>query len=395
MFQRLPNGRPACDVVEGFGKGEAMPRTYRTIDSDGHVTEPPDLWEKYIDPAFRDHAPRFVSNDDGSECILVEDIVRHFARGYAGATCFGKPPIGRYQEGVQGGFDPHLRIPDMDADGIDAAFLYPSMSLQFINFVKDDKLAGAICRAYNRWLADYCSAYPDRLFGVAMLPMQSIEVAIAEADFARSELGMTAGFLRPNPCHDRTIYDRAYDPVWAAVQDLDLAIGLHEGTGAGVPSLAHDRFESTAAKHVASHTFEMMAACAGLIMTGVCERFPGVRFGFLESGGGWVAPWLDRMDRHVHGPLDDTGLRLRPSDYFRRQCWISFEPVEHSLSVLADYIGPENILWATDYPHTDGFPDAVGLMRSLGMAPATERRVLAEGAIRFYGMGDPAQLMDA
>lgn len=370
-----------------------MSRTYRTIDSDGHVTEPPDLWRNYIDAPFKDRAPRFVSDEDGSERLLVEDTVRLFPKGFAGATSFGKRPIGRYLEGEQGGFDPDVRISVMDAEEIDAAFLYPSMSLQFINFVKDPALAGAICRAYNRWLADYCSAHPDRLFGVAMLPMQSNAVAIAEAEFARKELGMKGAFLRPNPCHDRLLYDPSYDGVWAALQDLDIAVGFHEGTGAGVPSLAHDRFDTNVGRHSASHTFEMMTAFAGLILTGVCERHPRLRFGFLESGGGWVAPWLDRLDRHVHGPLDDTRLPKKPSEYFRRQCWISFEPSEDSLKVLADHIGPERIMWATDYPHTDGFPGAVARIRSIGMPPETERRVLAEGSIRFYNMGDPAELL--
>ena len=76
-----------------------------------------------------------------------------------------------YKQGREGGFDPHARIPDMDLDGIDAAFLYPSIGL-FAGGIQDPELAAAICRAYNRWLADYCKPYPDRLFGVAMLPMQ-------------------------------------------------------------------------------------------------------------------------------------------------------------------------------------------------------------------------------
>jgi len=370
-------------------------RTYRTIDADGHVTEPPDLWQQYTDPTFRGRAPRFVTDADGTERVLVEDTERVFpasSGGFGGATSFGQKPSG-YLSGRKGGFDPHARIPDMDTDGIDAAFLFPSMALQFLGFVKDPSLAAAICRAYNRWLADYCAAYPDRLFGVAMLPMQSIDVAVQEARFAAVELGMRAGFLRPNPCHGRTIYDPAYDPVWAEAQELDFAIGLHEGTGVGVPSLGFDRFEGAAARHTVTHTFEMMAACAGLIMTGVCERFPKLRFGFLESGGGWVAPWLDRMDRHVKGPMNDTGLRSLPSEYFQRQCWISFEPVEGCLRALADYIGPEKVLWATDYPHLDGFPGAPRLIRSLGMSNETERRVLAEGAIRFYNLGDPAAVL--
>ena len=87
------------------------------------------------------------------------------------------------------GFDPHKRIPDMDADGIDAAFLYPSLGL-FSGAIHDPKLAAATCRAYNRWLADYCKPYPDRLFGVAMLPLQDVDLTIKEMTFARKELGM-------------------------------------------------------------------------------------------------------------------------------------------------------------------------------------------------------------
>src|SRR5207247_1256937 len=164
----------------------------------------------------------------------------------------------QYIDGRKGGFDPHARIPDMDLDGIDAAFLYPSVGL-FAGAIKDPPLAAAVCRAYNRWLADYCQPYPDRLFGVAMLPMQSID---------------------------------------AAIEELDFSIGLHEGASGGMPQVGVDRFETRGAKHIISHTMEMMLAAMSVIWSGVCDRHPKVRIAFLESGGGWIAPWLDRMDRH-------------------------------------------------------------------------------------------------
>src|SRR5262249_57553449 len=85
----------------------------------------------------------------------------------------------KYVDGRKGGFDPHARIVDLDMDGIDAAFLYPSVGL-FSGAIQDPALAAAMCRGYNRWLADYSAPYPDRLFGVAMLPMQSIPLAIEE-----------------------------------------------------------------------------------------------------------------------------------------------------------------------------------------------------------------------
>ena len=122
-------------------------------------------------------------------------------------------------------------------------------------------------------------------------------------------------------------------------------------------------------------------------MCGICDRFPKLRVGFMEAGGGWIAGWLDRMDRCFDDiGLNDTGLTLRPSDIFRRQCFISFEPVERALPLLADYIGRENILWATDYPHADGFTDAPGLLKKLGMAPDLLQTIMAAGAKRYYGL---------
>jgi uncharacterized protein len=123
-----------------------------------------------------------------------------------------------------------------------------------------------------------------------------------------------------------------------------------------------------------------------MIMCGPCDRHPELRLSFLESGGGWMAGLLDRMDRHFDDQgMNDTGLTTRPSEIFRRQCFISFEPVEGALKVLADYIGSENILWATDYPHVDGYWGAVQMIRDLGLPPQTERNVLSGGAKRYYG----------
>jgi uncharacterized protein len=250
-------------------------------------------------------------------------------------------------------------------------------------------LAAAMCRAYNRWLADYCRAYPDRLFGVAMLPMQSIELAIEEMRFARTQLGMRAGFLRPNPYNGRMLHHPDYTPFWKEVENLDFAIGLHEGASGGMPQVGVDRFTTRGAKHIVSHTMEMMLAAMSVIWEGVCDRHPRVRIAFLESGGGWIAPWLDRMDRHFDDKgFNDSGLSMRPSELFQRNCWISFEPVEGSLTVLADYIGPHKILWATDYPHPDGFfPGAPKMIADRpGLSEATRREILGGGARRFYGL---------
>jgi hypothetical protein len=174
------------------------------IDSDDHILEPLTLWDDYIDLPFRERAPKVVVDTDGKQRLLIEEQVLGSRRGMGGLGGVGarqgavSAETMSYEERRPGGFDRRKRIPDMDLDGIDAALLYPSMGL-FAGAVHDPALAGAMCRAYHRWLADYCKPYPDRLFGIAMLPMQSVDHAIAEMRFARRELGFRGGFLRPNP----------------------------------------------------------------------------------------------------------------------------------------------------------------------------------------------------
>src|SRR5438045_428438 len=223
-----------------------------------------------------------------------------------------------------------------------------------------------------------------------MLPLQDVELAIVDIRFAKKELGFKGGFLLPNPYDGKMINHPDFEPFWAAAEDLDFSIGFHEGASSGMPTVAIDRFEGRAAKHIVSHTMEMRLACLAVIWGGLCEKHPKIRIGFLESGGGWVAPWLDRMDRHFDDQgFNDSGLKTRPSELFQRNCWISFEPVEGSLRVLADYIGANKIMWATDYPHPDGFfPGAPDMVRKQlkGASAKTRQQVMAEGAKSFYGL---------
>lgn len=368
-----------------------MKTNYRVVDADGHVLEPPDMWEQYIEPKFRDRCPKLTVREDGTEVFRIEDHELDLGSTFGLLGSIGSREGENslfipYESGRPGGFDPHERIKDMDREQIDAAFLYPSLGL-FLGTVKDPDTAAAGCRAYNRWLADYCGAYPERLFGAAMVPFQSIPHAIAEMEFAVRELGQRAVFLRPNPYGERVLHHPDNDPFWARAQDLDVAIGIHEGMSSGQPNLGVERYHTFAARHCVSHTFEMMAAAASIILCGVADRFPTLRFGFLEASGGWMAGWLDRMDRHyTDRGMNDSGLSMLPSDLFRRQCFIAFEPVEQALVHLADYIGPQNILWATDYPHVDGFWNAPRLIRNMGMSEATLNGVLSGGAKRFYNL---------
>src|ERR1700735_103290 len=123
-----------------------MTREYRVIDADGHILEPLSLWIDYMDPAFRDRAPRLIRDTDGKERLLIADQVLGSKKGMGALGAVGArdgvvvDDTMEYEQGRKGGFDPHARIPDMDMDGIDAAFLYPSIGL-FGGAVPDPRVA--------------------------------------------------------------------------------------------------------------------------------------------------------------------------------------------------------------------------------------------------------------
>src|SRR5439155_24392721 len=132
-------------VLYASERRRVMARSYNVIDADGHILEPLDLWDKYIDPEFHERRPRFVIDDNGKERLEVEGKLLGNPRGIGSLGSVGvrqgavKPDTLKYAEGKKGGFDPHARIVDMDADGIDAAFLYPSLGL-FAGAVEDPGL---------------------------------------------------------------------------------------------------------------------------------------------------------------------------------------------------------------------------------------------------------------
>ncbi|HXY28679.1 MAG TPA: amidohydrolase family protein, partial [Acidimicrobiales bacterium] len=222
------------------------------------------------------------------------------------------------------------------------------------------------------------------LFGAAMLPLQDPEAAARELRRAVTELGFVAGFVRPNPCQCRSLNDRAYDPVWDVAEELAVPIGVHEGSSVIVPTLGSDRPFNPLILHAVSHSFEEMLACAQLIAFGVLERHPGLRVVFLESSGGWAPFWLERLDEQAEsfgGFCPD--LRLRPSEYFARQCAISFEVDERTLPALVPFVGADRVVWGSDYPHHDAtFPGAVdALRRTLAPCPtAVQAKVLGLNA---------------
>lgn len=366
---------------------------FKVADSDMHVIEPPDLWLRYIDPRFKARAP-----------VGLTEVPRDLAIEWEGKRIPNSTPLSRrmlrvtqtaqadrYAHGEARGYDASSQLDAMDREGIDVAVLFPSRGL-FALAVDgmDPALAAAIARAYNDWLADFCGEDPARLSGAAMLAPHDVDAAVREARRAVSELGFKATFMRPNPINGRYWHHPGYDPLWEELERLDVPIGFHEGGSGEIPYISQtgDRFDKGIMGHVASHSLEMMQACISMCMGGVLERFPRLRVAFLEGNCGW-APWLLwRMDEHIEwrGAVEAPELRLKPSEYFRRQCFVSIE-CDETPGVPAAEALPDNVVFSTDYPHGDSkYPRATEHFLKLPLQETTARKILWDNWKRLYAI---------
>ncbi|HVA84097.1 MAG TPA: amidohydrolase family protein [Candidatus Binataceae bacterium] len=368
----------------------------KIIDSDAHVVEPRALWEEYVEPAFRDRIPRVVKDADGVDRFAVGQAAR--AGIYAPAAMCIPGGLSRPELASQlswddlrpGSYDPHARIQDMDSEGIDVSFLFPSLALAYVA-IREADLAAAACGAYNNWMADFCGAYPERLYSIAPVPLFEVDAAIAEMRRVVKEHGVRAVLVRPNPYGGRLLSDPAYDPFWREAQELDCTIAVHGAVGGDMPTAGFDRYRDFFQRMIISHPLEQQMACMTLICGGVLEKYPRLRVAFLEAGGLWAPYWLARLDE-FHGKIGHMAprIKLKPSEYFRRQCFCSCEPDDVALKTVAALDAGDFLMWASDYPHYDcEFPGAVRELREhcAALGPETQRKIMGENAARCYGLG--------
>ncbi len=351
----------------------------RTIDADGHVMEPDAIWTEYLPRELHALAPRRVVDSEGRSRQLIGGELKEFI------------PMGpdwgqRYRHG---GHDPKLRLEDMDTEGIEISVLFPTTGL-FFPGLADARAQVALCHAYNDWLRDFCATDPARLVGVAVVPQLDVDATLAEARRAVVELGFRGVMLRPNPIGGRGLDDPAWDPLWSLLAELGVPAAIHEGTTQDVVQSGYDRFTNFMFRHACSHPHEQQIACLSLIGAGVLERHPGLRVAFLESGCGWIAWWLERLEEHVeHWGHASRPLPLAPTEYFLRQCFISAEPDERTLPGVIELLGDRNVIFASDYPHPDAkFPGVVAEMADRDdLSDASKARILRDNAARCFGLG--------
>ena len=373
------------------------------LSSDSHVFEPPDLWVTRIDAAFRARAPRLQRIDGADQIVIEADqvlsgiglISNAGARFEAPETISGQ---GRFEDVPAGGYDPAQHLADMRIDGVAGEVLYPSQGLFYFR-IADGALMSAIFRAYNDWLAEFCGTDPDRLKGIAMINLDDVEDGIRELERA-ARLGLAGAMITEYPLEHRRYDQPEYERFWAAAAGLGMPLSLHTATRRqGKIRGAGDKTLRDASSRATKAFYPALSLC-DLIFSGVFERHPALTLAIVEFELAWAPHVLSTMDytyRERHG---EAFYRfkdgLRPSDFFRRNVVLSFQ--EDAIGIrLRDTIGVDNMMWGSDYPHSEStFPQSRKILAEIlaGVPEDEQARIVGGTTARVYHF-DVARLTPA
>ena len=355
--------RATTKAGEKIKSDEEMRMGALAISADSHIVEPREIFDS-IAERFGDRAPQIIQHPDWSDFLRSPDPTAGPMAGIAGL------PIGRLgiagrrlddpetQRIMRQGYaglnpgilDPNERLKEQDLDGVSAEVLYPSVFFRVFGLA-DTEVVLALFRNYNDWLFSYCQQQPDRLIGLALLPMQDPDQAADELERIL-RLGYKGACIPCTAIGGRPYNDRAYDQIWARAEEAGLPLGLHIFTG------AHDGLTGlTGVDPIASYASAaviIQLTLSDLICQGVAHRFPRLKFISAEFNTGWLANWLERLDHAFYRARSSapTELDLQPSEYWRRQFYATFEDDRNGI-LTRDDCGVETLMWGSDYPHHD------------------------------------------
>jgi predicted TIM-barrel fold metal-dependent hydrolase len=341
---------------------------YRVIDADGHVVERDDQIFKYLDEPFR-----------GREDVLTVPFFPSLDGWHRAARRIADGK-GRRMSAPQA----KEWLAFVDEAGVEASVLYPTNGLAY-GLIKDREWARALARAYNTFLyTEFLRVAPDRLKGMALIPLQDIPEAVKELRRAITELGMVGAVL-PAVGLRVPFGDPHYDPLYAEAERLGCMLAIH---GAPAQGLGFDFFERLVEARALSHPFAQMIQCTSMVLGGALERFPRLRLAFMEAGSGWVPFMLERLD----GEFKHRGaaLKIPPSEQLRSErIFFHCELTEAMLPVAVESVGDGHFFAASDFPHEPAheFPEAIEAFgKRADLTESAKARILVENPRRLYGL---------
>jgi len=363
---------------------------YQLISADDHIDLrylPRDLWQTRVPAAARDRVPRVEDTDQGPMWLCGDNVWGAWGRGGHSALKWALDRTGESEAARP--TTPHLRLADLDRDGVDATVMYGPVAPLLV----PDPAVRQLCyAAYNDWLVEFCAAAPERLIGAGILPADDPTLATEEL-LRVARLGLRHVVLLAAAA-DPPLYHPSWEPFWAAAAESGVPIGMHLVVSA---PQAHPGVSPLAASMTngVQVPLQLLDPLVGLIFSGVLERHPDLRLVLAESGIAWLPYVLQRMDNEYRKYVEvrdvwaQRGWKLlegRPSEYFHRQVWATFQDDAVGLAQLS-VIGEDRVMWASDYPHPDStWPNSRQIIAAQmeGLSEATRRAVTRDNARALY-----------
>ena len=376
---------------------------YQVISADCHIDLPwlPErLFVDNASAALRDAMPYVEDGPQGRRWVTRSGAQFGLKNGMGSA---GRPYVpgeihrsdrmaaqGLFDDG-RNGIDrltiPELRIRDQDIDGVQAEVLYGILGAA--KRIGDETAAAEMMRIYNAWLADFCAVRPERFAGIASIPNRNVDDAVTELDRVITR-GVARG-IEVAVDHDmRPLFDPAWNALWSRAAEARLPVHFHTigpRMDYDFAALAPLQRRQAFAVHITSFQLAMSRIIMELVFGGVAEAHPTLKFVIGESGIGWIPYILDHMDLEWEDQFQDLTLTMKPSEYWRRQFFATYQSDPIGIRLL-DILGEHTIMWGSDFPHPDGvWPDSRSFIdRELGSVPhATRRKIVCDNAARLYG----------
>ena len=382
---------------------------YNLISADSHVVEAPDLWEKWLPKEFMAKAPKLVKDSEdgdawqyrpGTPPVPLGLVTTYPGRTYENFKWTGA----RYDRVNAGAFVGTARVKEQKIDGVDAEVLYPSQrTMRHFMLDEDDQFHKAGIRAYNDWMAkEFMAADPTRLVGLAQMPNLGVQAMLDEMHRTR-KMGMRGVILSCWPSGAESL-SHEDDAFWTECEKLKVPVSIHLGVHSKAKPAAHSQAQtgvaaatgllSSGQKSVVGYSTaglgDMPTIMAETILSGLFDRFPGLRFISVEAGAGWVPYFLEQMDdrwfRNRHWAKVE--LEMLPSAYFKRNWRLTF--VQDFYGVRNRHaVGVDNMMWSTDYPHhICDWPHSRKIASEMfSGVPEEERyRICAGNAVALYSL---------
>jgi predicted TIM-barrel fold metal-dependent hydrolase len=346
---------------------------------------PPTVWESRLPRALAERGPRVIDEGKGRQWVCEGRVIGRSGMPKNKELVRKLSAIGRAgieDDGYRAG-TPHLRLEDMDRDGLAASVVYGPLSLGFP--IAEPELQEASFAAWNDWAAeDFNAAAPHRLCALAFLPFHSPEAAATELERCAS-IGHRGAIV---DAFSIDLGDPAWDRLWASAAATGLPISFHINGGIS-PRLSYQVGKWQSAAFATLLPMQLDEPLATMVFSGALERHPGLRLVLAESGVGWPAYFLTRMDGEWHELREqlDYAPSVPPSELVRRQVILTFEH-EPLAERFIPLVGADSCMWASDYPHTDStFPNSRhAIDTTLGALPAEDvRKITATNCAQLYG----------